>query len=139
MYKLKMKHFEEQMITELIRRILGRYSNNEDENLRFDFNSQVGENYKHNKKIIDLFDDYYGNNKIICMSWKGSINFIILKKEVYKPYLWFKLNSEKYISYWNNEEQLKNIVEYDTYIYGDYNGETTTKIILELIKKCNQE
>ena len=45
--------------------------------LRIDFDAR--EEYKHNKKIIELFSEDFGDKKVIISSWKGNlIAFLVL-------------------------------------------------------------
>jgi hypothetical protein len=133
-----LEDIKNKIIIDYIRIKLGRYSN-KNCNLRFDWDVQKSNNYKINKKIINIFDDFYNNKKIVCNSWKGGAKFIIVKKENYENILWSQLNSDNhYYNNWNDKELLKNFINYEIFIDGDFNGFSTSDIIFELIKICNK-
>ena len=139
-----MLSYENKMIIDYIRIKLGRYDiNNEKNNLRFDRDVQDSNGYLHNKKIIDLFDDYYNNKKIICMSWKGTMYFAIFKRENYNSSLWYQLNNSnfweklRYCKNPENDDDFKKHFNFYKFIEeNDYFS--TSENILNLIKICNE-
>jgi len=133
-----MSKYEDKIIIDYIRIKLGRYTLNKDKNinLKFNWDVQDSDKYLNNKKILDIFDDYYNNKKIICKTCKGNGKFIIIDKKHYDGYLWIKLNTR---DVWENKDELQKIVNYDKYIEIDVSEVTTSELIYKLIKMCNME
>ena len=131
----EIQRYEDKMIIELIRVKLGRYL--KDKGLRFDFDAR-DDSYTNskNKRISDIFEEYYNNYKIVCASYKGGMMFAVFNKSKYNKDLWDKLNND--FSDWNDEKymKMKYSAEYTTSC-DDLQGFTTTEIIFNIIRKCN--
>ena len=92
--------------------------------LRFDFDAR--HDITNNKNIIELFSEDFINKKIVIHSWKGGLFAYVISKISYNKY-----------DYWKSD------VNYACGIMGfpcekiiDYSGYSTTEIIIELIKLC---
>lgn len=59
--------------------------------LRFHFNAR--KNTENNKEIIDLFDEFYKNYKVIVCSSKGNLNAYIINSNEYKKYNYWNVDS----------------------------------------------
>jgi hypothetical protein len=135
---------EDMMSLELIRMKLGRYDK-ENGGLHFDRDIQADRNnYHNNKTIIDLFNDYYNDKRIIAFSHKGSFTFIIFDKINYEHYYWNIFYCKKYYSevmtriIHNKIEN--NVIEkykYKIIINNDFDRISTSQIILKLIQICH--
>ena len=126
--------YEDKMIFELIRTKLGRYLKNQ--GLRFNRDARnCEEEYLKNKSILDIFEEYYNNYKILCSSYKGSFYFMILNKSKYNIDLWKKINKD--FSNWNDEDYMKEIYSAIYCSNDGLNGFTTTEIIFNIIRTCN--
>ena len=63
--------YEDKTIFELIRTKLGKYLKTQ--GLRFDKDAKkCEEEHLKNKTILDTFDEYYNNYKIVCSTYKGT-------------------------------------------------------------------
>jgi competence CoiA-like predicted nuclease/uncharacterized protein YkuJ len=92
--------------------------------LRFDFDAR--HDITNNKNIIELFSEDFINKKIVIHSWKGGLFAYVISKISYNKY-----------DYWKSD------VNYACGIMGfpcekiiDYSRYSTTEIIIELIKLC---
>ncbi len=121
---------------DLIRLKLGRYTM--DGGLQLDYDAQDNTIRNHdNRKIIELFDDYFNKHKVIVYSHKGVIKCAIIDAKSAYYYNSILLhtcgkdlvcNEEKHIPY-------KLYSKIDKII--DYSWKSTTEIIFSLIKHCN--
>jgi hypothetical protein len=135
---------EDKMALELIRMKLGRYDK-ENGGLRFNRDIKDDRNNYHNNKIIlDLFNDYYNDKRIIVFSHKGSFTFIFFDKMNYEHYYWNIFYSKKYYReimgrIFNNEIENNKIEKYKFKLIIDHGFDcySTSQIILKLIKICN--
>lgn len=133
----EIKNYKDKMVMELIRVKLGRFLKNH--GLRFERDARDNsEEYFKNKSILDMFDEYYNNYKIVCTGYKGTMVFAIFNKSKYNKDLWDKINEWDNVSDWNETKIMKNkySAEYAT-SWDDLPCFTTTEIIFNLIRICN--
>jgi len=136
---------EDRMALELIRIKLGRFDK-ENGGLRFDRDIKDDRNNYHNNKIIiDLFNDYYNDKRIIAYSYKGLLSFIIFDKINYEHYYWNIFYSKKYyreiMARIFNDDLENNQIEkykYKLILNNGFDNYSTSQIILKLIQICHQ-
>ena len=132
----KESDINDKITMDFIRLKLGRYTI--DRGLQFCFDAQDVEEYNNkNRKIIELFDDYFNGHKIIIYSHKGCIKCAILVKQYYYYYNSILLNiCGKDMTYIDNclEEVYNNKIKEII----NCGGDSTTEIIFNLIKVCNK-
>ena len=96
----------------------------------------IAKNMKKIKEFWICFDEYYNNYKIVCSGHKGTMMFAIFDKSKYNKDLWDKINNN--VSDWNDTDYMK--MKYSTKYttsWGNLSGFTTTEIIFNLIRICN--
>ena len=135
---------EDRMALDLIRMKLGRYDK---ENGGFRFDRDIKDdrnNYHNNKMIIDLFNDYYNEKRIVVFSHKGSFTFIIFDKINYEEYYWNIFYSKKYYRevitrIFHNETENNQIekYKYKIIINDGFDNLSTSQIIFKLIQICH--
>lgn len=75
------------------------YSNNWKEygHLRFEYDAQkYNKDIEHNKKVIELFNDFYKNKKCILHTHEGCFEFLIVSNEDYNKYDYYNGDTRIY-------------------------------------------